>query len=115
MRVLFDQGTPDPLRALLTVHNVSTAYEKGWSNLRNGDLLNAAERDGYEVLVSTDTLLKYQQNLSAQQIGIVCFAHYELAAHPALEVRTAQGNGVVAPFNSNAPQRFSRPIGRRRE
>ena len=90
MRVLFDQGTPDPLRASLTAHNVSTAYEKGWSK-RNGDLLNAAERDGYEVLVSTDTLLKYQQNLSAQQIGIVCFAHYELAAHPevrAIEIAT---------------------------
>ena len=71
MRVLFDQGTPDPLRASLTAHNVSTAYEKGWSNLRNGDLLNAAERGGYEVLVSTDQSLKYQQNLSARRIGIV--------------------------------------------
>lgn len=71
MRVLFDQGTPEPLRALLTAHNVSTTYEKGWSNLRNGDLLNAAERDGYEVLVSTDQSLKYQQNLPARRIGIV--------------------------------------------
>src|SRR3989442_11016113 len=71
MRVLFDQDTPDPLRTSLIAHNVSTAYEKGWSKLRNGDLLNAAERDGYEVVVSTDTSLKYQQNLSARQIGIV--------------------------------------------
>jgi len=71
MRVLFDQGTPDPLRASLTLHNVSTAYEKGWSKLRNGDLLDAAEREGYEVLVSTDTSLKYQQNLSARRVGIV--------------------------------------------
>src|SRR5436189_297135 len=68
MRVLFDQGTPDPLRAALTAHNVSTAYEKGWSSLRNGDLLNAAERGGYEVLVSTDQSLKYQQNLPARRI-----------------------------------------------
>ena len=71
MRVLFDQGNPDPLRASLIAHNVSTAYEKGWSNLRNGDLLIAAERGGYEVLVSTDTSLKYQQNLSARRRGIV--------------------------------------------
>lgn len=71
MRVLFDQGTPDPLRASLIAHNVSTAYERGWSNLRNGDLLNAAEHGGYEVLVSTDQSLKHQQNLSARRIGIV--------------------------------------------
>src|SRR5438132_11855026 len=71
MRVLFDQGTPDPLRTSLPLHNVSTAHEKGWSKLRNGDLLNAAEREGYEVLVSTDTSLKYQQNLPARRLGIV--------------------------------------------
>jgi hypothetical protein len=71
MRVLFDQGTPDPLRTYLTMHNVSPAYEKGWSKLRNGDLLTAAERDRYEVLVSTDQSLKYQQNLPARRIGIV--------------------------------------------
>src|SRR5688572_30033116 len=71
MRVLFDQGAPEPLRASLTLHDVSTAYEKGWAKLGNGDLLNAAEREGYEVLVSTDTNLKYQQNLSGRRIGIV--------------------------------------------
>ena len=71
MRVLFDQGTPDPLKASLTLHNVSTAYEKGWSKLRNGDLLNAAERDGYYVLVSTDASLKYQQNLSHRRVAVV--------------------------------------------
>jgi len=58
MRVLFDQGTPDPLRKSLTQHNVSTAYEKGWSKLRNGALLDTAEREGYEVMVTTDTNLK---------------------------------------------------------
>ena len=59
MRVLFDQGTPDPLRKSLTQHNVSTAYEKGWSKLRNGALLDTAEREGYEVLVTTDTNLTH--------------------------------------------------------
>ena len=82
MRVLFDQGTPDPLRALLTAHNVSTAYEKGWPKLRNGDLLNAAERGGYEVLVSTDQSLKYQQNASCSTNRRRCSAHHELATHP---------------------------------
>ena len=71
MRVLFDQGTPDPLRESLTPHRVSTAYERGWSKLRNGELLDSAEREAYEVLVTTDTSLKYQQNLTDRRIGIV--------------------------------------------
>ena len=71
MRVLFDQGTPDPLRESLTPHRVSTAYERRWSKLRNGELLDSAEREAYEVLVTTDTSLKYQQNLTDRRIGIV--------------------------------------------
>jgi len=71
MRVLFDQGTPDPLRKFLKLHDVSTAYEKGWSKLRNGALLNAAEHGGYEVFVTTDTNRKYQQNLTSRRVGIV--------------------------------------------
>ncbi len=71
MRVLSDQGTSDPLRESLTQHDVSTAYERGWSKLRNGELLDAAEREGYAVLVTTDSNLKYQQNLTARRVGIV--------------------------------------------
>ncbi len=71
MRVLFDQGTPVPLRQSLTLHEVTTAYERGWSTLKNGDLLDAAEREGYSVLITTDRSLKYQQNLSARHIAIV--------------------------------------------
>ncbi len=59
------------LRKFLTLHNVSTAYERGWSKLRNSELLDAADRAGYEVLVTTDTSLKYQQNLTARRLAIV--------------------------------------------
>jgi hypothetical protein len=44
MRVLFDQGVPVPLRRHLTLHSIDTAFERGWSALKNGDLLDAAER-----------------------------------------------------------------------
>ena len=72
MRVLFDQGTPVPLRqALLVEHDVHTVYERGWSQLQNGELLEAAERDQFQVLVSTDQNLKHQQSLDARAIGIV--------------------------------------------
>jgi glutamate racemase len=71
VRVLFDQGTPVPLRRALTQHEVATAYELGWSQLKNGELLDCAENEGFAVLVTTDTNLKYQQNLASRKIGIV--------------------------------------------
>lgn len=71
MRVLFDQGTPAPLRHLLSSHSVSTAYELGWTTLRNGELLQAAELKKFDVFITTDRNLKYQQNLSARQISIL--------------------------------------------
>ncbi len=71
MRVLFDQGTPAPLRHGLSHHEVATAYERGWAQLKNDELLDAAENSGFVVLVTTDTNLKYQQNLSSRRIAIV--------------------------------------------
>jgi len=71
VRILFDQGTPVPLRRHLTGHQVETAYERGWSRLKNGELLDAAERDGFEVLVTTDANLRYQQRLAGRRIAIV--------------------------------------------
>jgi hypothetical protein len=71
VRVLFDQGTPAPLRLQLFGHEVVTAYERGWSTFKNGELLQAAELEGFEVLVTTDTNLRYQQNLASRRIAIV--------------------------------------------
>jgi len=71
VRVLFDQGTPVPLRHALAGHSVSTAYELGWATLKNGELLTSAEEKGFDVLVTTDTNLRYQQNLSARKIAVV--------------------------------------------
>jgi hypothetical protein len=71
MRILFDQGTPAPLRSALAGHVVVTAFELGWHNLRNGDLLEAADAGGFDVLVTTDQRLKHQQNLSHCKIAIL--------------------------------------------
>jgi hypothetical protein len=71
LKVLFDQGTPVPLRNHFSTYHVSTAYELGWSTLKNGELLAAAESNGFEVFVTTDTNLAYQQNLSNRKIAIV--------------------------------------------
>ena len=71
MRILFDQGTPVPLRHALTAHVVETTYERGWSTLENGELLDVAEQEGFEALLTTDLRLKYQQNLEERRIAIV--------------------------------------------
>ncbi len=71
MRILFDQGTPVPLRKLLNSHQVETAFERGWSTLTNGELLAAAEQDGFEVFVTTDRNLRDQQNLGGLRIAII--------------------------------------------
>ena len=71
MKILFDQGTPVPLRGHVSAHRVSTAYELGWATLKNGELLAAAESHGFDVLVTTDTNLEYQQNLTQRKIAIV--------------------------------------------
>jgi hypothetical protein len=71
MRILFDQGTPVPLRRTLSGHDVATAYELGWSTVTNGDLIRLAQQEGYELLISTDTNLQYQQNLKDRNLAIL--------------------------------------------
>ena len=71
MRILFDQGTPVPLRRQLTDHDVATAFEQGWSDLSNGSLLDTAEQAGFELLITTDGNLQYQQNLADRRIAII--------------------------------------------
>ena len=99
MRVLFDQGTPAPLRHALAPHQVSTAFELGWSNLENGDLLSAAVAR-FEVLVTTDQNLRYQQNLSGRQLAILV-----LPTTNWLEIQRHQDE-VAATVNSLRPGEY---------
>lgn len=71
MRILLDQGTPAPLRAALGGHEVITAYEHGWSTMENGALLTAAEQGGFDLIVSTDQNIRYQQNLVGRRLAIL--------------------------------------------
>jgi hypothetical protein len=71
MRILFDQGTPVPLRRHLLGHSVDTAFERGWSDLHNGELLDVAEQERYELLITTDQNLRYQQRLTDRQLAII--------------------------------------------
>lgn len=71
MLVLFDQGTPVGIRQYLRDHTVRTAAEQGWSTLLNGQLLRAAEEAGFDVLLTTDNNLPFQQNLEGRKLAVV--------------------------------------------
>src|SRR5262244_358363 len=70
MKLLFDQGTPVPLRRYLVNHIASTAYEKGWNDISNGELLKLAEAEDFDAIITTDQNLRHQQNLSDRKIAI---------------------------------------------
>jgi hypothetical protein len=71
MRVLLDNGTPRGVARALTGHVVEEARRRGWDTLTNGQLLDAAEVAGFDVLLTTDRNLKYQQNLLGRRLAVV--------------------------------------------
>jgi hypothetical protein len=93
MKVLFDQGTPVPLRKHLRPHRVDTAAEMGWSQLQNGALLRQAVAAGHEVFVTTDQNLQHQQNLASLPLGIVVLTS---TSWPRIQTRIAAVQRAVA-------------------
>ena len=71
MLILLDNGTPRGIAQSLEGHTVKESREQGWDTLDNGELLNAAEEAGFELLVTTDKNIRYQQNLTGRKIAIV--------------------------------------------
>jgi hypothetical protein len=71
MLILFDHATPRGVARFLSAHTVITAKERGWDTLGNGDLLEAAERAGFDVIVTADKNMRYQQNLEGRRIALV--------------------------------------------
>jgi hypothetical protein len=71
MRILFDQGTPVPIRRYLQRHEIRTAAQEGWDRLTNGELLDVAENRGFDIFLTTDKNIRYQQNLASRRIAII--------------------------------------------
>lgn len=72
MRVLFDNGTPRGVATALADHIVEEARSRGWDAFRNGELLDAAEAAGFDVIIiTTDRHIRYQQNLAGRKVAIV--------------------------------------------
>jgi hypothetical protein len=71
MLILFDHVTPKGVARFLSGHTVIRAKDRGWDTLSNGDLLEAAERAGFDVVVTADRSMRYQQNLEGRRIALV--------------------------------------------
>ena len=97
MRILFDHGTPAPLQSFLTNHTIQKAKDLGWDTLSNGELLKAAEEAGFDVLLTTDKNIRFQQNLSRFAIAIV------VLGNPTWHVLRRYVKRVVEAVNSAEP------------
>jgi predicted nuclease of predicted toxin-antitoxin system len=71
MLILFDNNTPRGLARFLSGHSVEEARMRGWDQLINGELIAMAEQAGFEVMVTADKNIRYQQNLEARKIALV--------------------------------------------
>lgn len=70
MKLLLDACVPRPLRRFLPDHNVSTAQEMGWGELKNGALIKEAELQ-FDAFLTSDQNLKYQQNVAGRKLAIL--------------------------------------------
>jgi hypothetical protein len=69
--IRLDNNVPRGLGRALTNHTVTEARERDWATLKNGDLLTVAEEAGFDVLVTSDKSIRYQQNLKDRRIALV--------------------------------------------
>lgn len=70
MRILLDECVPWPMHKLLVGHECSTAQQRGWSGIKNGELLQRAEGE-FDLFITSDQNLRYQQNLAGRGIAIL--------------------------------------------
>ena len=101
MLILFDNGTPAPLRYALKGHVVVEAIERGWDRLVNGELIGAAEAAGFDLLLTTDKNIRYQQNLTGRRIAFVVLGNQQW---PILRLYVER---VVAAVNTARPGSYA--------
>jgi hypothetical protein len=97
VKILFDQGTPVPLRRSLPGHEITTAFERGWQSLQNGELLSTAEAEGFAALVTTDQNLRYQQNLPTRRLAILVLMSTDWRLIRQHTTRVAEAIAQLAP------------------
>lgn len=100
MKVLLDENLDHSLRKYLGGHDVVTVTFMGWAGLKNGELLETAEENGIEVLVTGDRTLQYEQNLTGRRLAIVALSAIQL---PIIRANISK---VVAAIDNAVPGSF---------
>ncbi len=72
MKIVFDNGTPNPMSRSLAGHEVAFARKIGWHRLKNGDLIQKAEEAGYKLLLTTDKNIRISRTLEAAKLPFLC-------------------------------------------
>lgn len=100
MNVLFDHNVPHKLRHSLPHHQVTTADEMGWAELENGMLLAAAEQAGFDLIVTADQNLSYQQNLTGRKLAVVVLStnRWKILKEATLKIEQAITAAVPGSF-----------------
>lgn len=113
MRLLFDHNVPAPLRRLLPDLDIAFADELGWAAIANGELIDAAEGAGFEVLITADQNIRYQQNLVGRRISLLVLLtnNFAILQDNAAAIIAAVGQSGVGSYQEVA---FPRPPLRRR-
>jgi hypothetical protein len=101
MKILFDNGTPNTIARSLIGHQVTFARQIGWHELGNGELIQRAEHAGYELLLSTDKNIRYQQDQSERRIALVVLGNSQW---PMVRLHLDQ---IVTAVNSSLPGSYT--------
>jgi hypothetical protein len=110
MRILFDQNLPRALRNLLPGHDVRTAAEMGWSTLANGILVDAAERGGFEAIITADRSIRLQVNISSRRLAVIILStnHWPALQRGAPAIQQALQQARPGSYQDVAVGRFRR-------
>jgi hypothetical protein len=100
VKVLLDENLDHALRNLLGQHEVVTVAYMGWAGLKNGELLRTAEDNGFDVLLTGDGTLNYEQNLTGRRLAIVALSAIQL---PIIKKHLPK---IIAAIDDAAPGSF---------
>jgi hypothetical protein len=116
-RILFDENVPEGIRRKLIGHTVKPVPELGLARLTNGDLMDAAEKSGFDVMITTDQNLSYQQNLTGRRLALIVLTtnHWDMI-RPNVDrvvaaVEAIQPGGFITVAFARRPPRW-RPFNR---
>jgi predicted nuclease of predicted toxin-antitoxin system len=105
MKILLDECVPWPMHRLLSDHVCSTVQDLGWGGIKNGDLLQRAERE-FDLFITSDQNIRYQQNLAGRSIAIL-----ELSTNDISRIQAANAliQDAIGKIQSNEFKQLSIP------